>query len=99
MGVRTGSAPVEDNDDWWTLTLVSVYQGYNGPEHQFQKLTFERTGAQVRLIEVEASEGLPEDVASNIDRLLEAPHAMKATPVDRCLGDAGSGYKYTPRGK
>jgi len=95
--VRTWSTPDEDNEDKWTLLVENVIQGYNGPEHQFQKFTFERTAGQVRLVSVEASEGLPVGVTANIDRLLEAPHAVKSTPVDRCLGKNGTGYQYPPK--
>jgi hypothetical protein len=93
---RTWTAPEQDNEDKWMLTLENVIQGYNGPEHRFQKFTFERGGEQVRLISVEASEGLPTGIEASIDRLLEAPHALKSTPVDRCQGASGAGYQYPP---
>ena len=97
--VRTWSAPDEDNEDKWTLLVEGVIQGRNGPERLFQKFTFERADRQVKLVEVEASEGLPSGVIDNIDRLLEAPHAFKATPVDRCLAADATGYGYEPKKK
>ncbi len=93
---RTWSAADKDNDDKWSLTLENVRQGYNGPEHQFQKFTFARAGEHVRLVSVDASKGLPIEVAVNIDRLLEAPHGLKSTPVDRCLRENAAGYQYPP---
>lgn len=94
--VRTWSAPDKKNDDKWLLTIESVQQAYKGPVHQFQKFTFVRSGEQVRLDSVEASEGLPTEIAANIDRLLEAPHGLKSTPVDRCLKDGATGYQFPP---
>ena len=94
---RSWTAPEKHNKDKWILTLENVRQGYNGPQHEFQKFTFARDGEQVRLVSVEASEGLPTDVAANIDRLLEAPHELKSTPVDRCLKEHGAGYAYPPK--
>jgi len=94
--LRTWTAPEKDNEDKWTLTLETVQQGYNGPQHQFQKFTFERAGEQVRLVSVEASKGIPTGITANIDRLLEAPHGRKSTPVDRCLGENATGYQYPP---
>lgn len=91
---RTWTAPEEKNHDKWTLILESVVEGPNGPVHQFQNFTFERIGEQVRLVKVEASEGFPTALGANIDRLLEAPHDRKSTPVDRCLKDGGKGYKF-----
>jgi len=93
---RTWSAPDSENENKWTLTVEQVQQGYNGPVHEFQKFTFERAGEQVRLTSVEASQGRPTEVAPNIDRLLEAPHGLNSTPVDRCLKQGGTGYKYPP---
>lgn len=94
--LRTWTAPEEDNENKWMLTLESVQQGYNGPVHQFQKFTFERDGEQMRLVAVESSKGLPTETAANIDRLLEAPHGLKSTPVDRCRADHATGYQYPP---
>jgi hypothetical protein len=94
--VRTWSAPDEKNDDKWTLTVESVQQAYKGPAHVFQTFTFVRSGEQIRLDSVEASEGLPTEIAANIDRLLEAPHGMKSTPVDRCQKDGATGYRFPP---
>ena len=94
--LRTWSAPDKDDDDRWMLTLESVQQGNNGPVSRFQKFTFERDGDEVRLASVEASEGLPTEVGVNIDRMLEAPHGLKSTPVDRCRKDGATGYQYPP---
>lgn len=93
---RTWSSPRKDA---WMLTLDEVTQGYNGPAHAFQKLTFEKFGDQVRLVDVEASKGLPTDVAQNVDALLDAPNDMSSTAVDRCAKDGGTGYKYVVRKK
>jgi hypothetical protein len=79
----------------WTLGVENVQQGYNGPVHQFQRLTFEKVGGQVRLVAVEASPGFPTDLKKNIDNLLESPNARRSTPVDRCLKNGGSGYLYS----
>jgi hypothetical protein len=94
--LRTWSAPDPDNDDRWTLEVENVVQGPSGPEHLFQRFTFEKFGEQVRLVDVEASEGLPTDVVENIDGLLVAPHQRKSTAADRCLKDGGTGYQYPP---
>jgi len=96
--LRTWKRPDEHSDNEWTLVLESVQQGPNGPVHEFRHFTFEKFGEQVRLVDVEASEGYPTEVEENIDRLLEAPHARKSTPVDRCLKDGGTGYQF-PRKK
>jgi hypothetical protein len=85
------------DDDSWTLSLESVSQSYNGPVHEFQNFTFEKSGKQVRLESVEASEGRPTDTAKNIDTLLEAPNTRHSTPVERCTGSGSTGYHYEPR--
>jgi hypothetical protein len=95
--VRTWTRPEKDNPDKWTLTLEAVRQGYNGPRSEFQKFTFARIGKTVHLVSVEASEGIPADVDANIDRLLEGPHGMRSTPVDRCLNGNGTGYQFPPK--
>jgi hypothetical protein len=87
----------EKNERKWTLTVENVRQQSNGPVHEFQKFTFEKFAEQVRLVDVDASEGYPTDIEKNIDRLLQAPHARKSTPVDRCLEDGGTGYQFPPR--
>ena len=84
-------------DEAWTLGLETVSQSYNGPVHEFQNFTFERSGNQVRLKSVEASAGRPTDVGKNIDLLLEAPAARHSTPVGRCAKSGATGYHYTPR--
>jgi hypothetical protein len=93
--LRTWTAP--DNEHKWTLALETVEQAHNGPVHRYQNFTFEKFGKQVRLVTVDASEGFPREVAANVDRLLEAPHSRKSTPVDRCLNDGGTGYQYPPK--
>jgi len=94
---RTWSAPDPEDENRWDLELEVVRHGGNGPERLFQVFSFEKFGEQVRLVEVDASEELPTDVTENIDRLLEAPHHRKSTPVDRCLKDGGTGYQYPPK--
>jgi hypothetical protein len=84
-------------DDSWALSLESVTQSYNGPVHEFQNFTFEKSGKQVRLKSVEASEGRPTDTGKNIDLLLEAPNARHSTPVGRCAERGATGYHYEPR--
>ena len=86
-----------DGKDTWTLSLETVAQGYGGPVHEFQNLTFEKAGEQVRLKAVEASKGRPTDVAKNIDLLLEAPAGRRSTPVERCAAAGATGYLFTPR--
>ena len=94
--LRTWSAPDPDNENKWTLEIENVRHGPNGPEHMFQRFTFEKFGEQVRLVDVEASEDLPTDITENIDRMLQAPHHRKSTATDRCLKDGGIGYQYPP---
>ncbi|MEO8061899.1 MAG: hypothetical protein ABI821_04035 [Pseudomonadota bacterium] len=84
-------------DDSWTLDLETVSQSYNGPVHEFQNFTFEKSGKQVQLKSVEASAGRPTDVTRNIDMLLEAPNGRHSTPVERCAGSGAAGYHYNPR--
>jgi hypothetical protein len=91
---RTWVAPDKDNKNKWTLRLENVRQGYNGPVHEYQRFTFEKFGEQLRLVSVDASAGFPAEIGANIDRLLEAPNARKSTPVDRCLKDGGTGYRF-----
>jgi len=94
--VRTWSRTHEDNDDDWTLMLEDVAQGPNGPVRVFQEFTFERHGQQLWLISVEASEGISESLAHNIDGLLDGPHGMRSTPVDRCRAAGATGYLFPP---
>jgi hypothetical protein len=96
---RSWSRPNERQEDRWTLRLENVVQAPNGPVREFQDFTFEKVGPQVRLVSVDASAGYPTDVAENIDRLLAAPHRRRSTPVDRCLEDGGTGYRFTPARK
>lgn len=88
---RTWESPREDA---WTLTVEQVVSSYGGPTRRFQKFTFEKSGAQVRLVGVEASAGLSTDIGKNVDELLEAPNERHSTPVERCGRDGGSGYRY-----
>jgi hypothetical protein len=85
-----------DGEDRWTLGVEAVSQAYNGPVHEFQNFTFEKTGDKVRLTAVDASEGRPTDIEKNIDSLLEAPDERHSTPVARCAGTGASGYRYKP---
>ncbi len=94
---RTWTAPDPDNENKWDLEVEAVRQGAGGPERIYQIFTFEKFGEQVRLVEVDASEDLPVDITENIDRMLEAPHHRRSTPVDRCLKDGGTGYQYPPK--
>jgi hypothetical protein len=95
--VYTWTAPDPDNENKWTLELEKVVQGYNGPIRVFQNFTFEKFGEQVRLISVEASEGIPTELDRNLDGLIAGAHARNSTPVDRCLKDGGTGYQYPPK--
>ena len=95
--VRTWTAPEKENPDKWMLTLEGVHQGYNGPQSEFQKFTFARFGETIRLVSMDASKGIPTDLDANIDRLLEGPHGLRSTPVDRCLKGNGAGYQYPPK--
>jgi len=94
---RSWSAPQGSRGDEWTLLLESVRQGYNGPEREFRKFTFRRHGEQVQLVSVDASKGHPTEVGAAIDDLLEAPHARRSTPVDRCSHPNASGYQFPPK--
>jgi hypothetical protein len=94
--VHTWTAPDPDHENKWKLELERVEQGYNGPLRVFQNFTFEKSGEQVRLVSVEASDGIQTGLDWNIDQLIAAAHARGSTPVDRCLKDGGTGYKYPP---
>ena len=94
---RTWSAPDPDNENRWNLELEGVSHGAGGPERVYQVFTFEKFGEQARLVDVDGSRDLPVDITENIDRLLEAPHHRRSTPVDRCLEDGGTGYQYPPK--
>lgn len=94
---RTWTAPDTDNENKWALELENVVQGFNGPTRVFQKFTFEKSGEQVRLVSVDATEGMPTDIGQNVDQLIAGAHARRSTPVDRCLKDGGTGYRYPPR--
>ena len=95
--VRTWNQPDKNNDGEWMLTLESVSHGPGGPAHVFQKFTFARHGEQIWLVAVDASRGLPTDIDPNIDRLLERPHELQSTPVDRCRATGVRGYQFPPQ--
>lgn len=86
-------------EDSWTLSVESIEGGYGGPVHIFQHYTFEQHGDQARLVKVEASKGLSTGLADNIKLLLEGPHDLNSTPVDRCLQPGAKGYRFKPRPK
>ena len=88
---RTWTAP---RDDAWTLKLDDIVQGNGGPARMFQKFTFEKYGDQVRLVAMETSEGLDNDVEHNVDALLEVPNERHSTPVERCLQPGATGYHF-----
>ena len=81
-------------DDAWTLTLESLQNRGKGPEHVYQKFSFEQRGDRVHLTSVDASKGVDTGIKANIDGLLEGPHARKSTPVERCAGPDASGYQF-----
>jgi hypothetical protein len=91
---RTWTKP---RDDAWTLLLEDVVRADGGPVRVFQKFTFEKFGDQVRLVSMEASEKLRTDLKWNIDALLEAPHRIRSTPVERCLAPDATGYLFAPK--
>jgi len=86
---RTWKSPRKDA---WTLEIENIEQGFNGPKVVFQRLTFERSDEQVRLVDVEASEGIDTDIKNTIDRLLRAPNGRKSTPVERCKEPGADKY-------
>jgi hypothetical protein len=83
-------------DGLWELTVEELQQGYGGPRHVFQKLTFQKRDQLVHLAAVDASEGLSRELNATIDSLLEAPNERHSTPVDRCR-IAADGYAFQPR--
>ncbi len=83
--------------DTWTLGLETITQSYNGPVHEFQNFTFEKSGNQVRLKLVEASKGRPTAIDKNVDLLLEAPNERQSTPIERCHEPGAAGYQFKPR--
>jgi len=87
---------VSPRKDVWTLKLDQIVQANGGPVRMFQEFTFERFDEQVRLTSIAASKGLPTDVGANIDMLIDAPHEMNSTPVDRCRTPGATGYDFTP---
>ena len=91
---RTWTAP---RDDAWTLKLDDIIQVPDGPMRLFQKFTFEKYGDQVRLVAMEASEGLDTDLAHNVDALLSVPNERHSTPVERCQQPGATGYHFVPK--
>jgi hypothetical protein len=91
---RTWTSP---RDDAWTLKLDDIVQGNGGPVRMFQKFTFEKYGDQVRLVAMEASEGLDAEVAHNVDALLEAPNERRSTPIERCQKPGATGYHFVQK--
>jgi hypothetical protein len=91
---RTWTAP---RDGAWTLKLDDIVQGNGGPVRLFQKFTFEKYDDQVRLVAMEASEGMDADLAHNVDTLLDAPNERHSTPVNRCLAPGATGYHFVPK--
>jgi hypothetical protein len=91
---RTWAKP---RDGAWSLMLDAVTQGSGGPVRIFQKFTFEKSGEQVRLVDVEAATGMETGIKENVDELLEMPNALHSTPVDRCLRPGATGYQFVPR--
>jgi hypothetical protein len=91
---RTWTAPRRDA---WTLKLDDIVSGPGGPVRMFQKFTFEKYGDQVRLVAVDASEGLDTALAHNVDQLLELPNERHSTPVERCQLPGATGYHFVPK--
>jgi hypothetical protein len=91
---RTWTTPRKDA---WTLKLDDIVQGNGGPVRMFQKFTFEKYGDQVRLVDMEASEGLDTTLPHNVDALLELPNERHSTPVDRCQAPGATGYHFVPK--
>ena len=91
---RTWTSP---RDDAWTLKLDDIVAGPGGPVRMYQKFTFEKFGTQVRLVSVEASEGLETDRTHNTNSLLEVPNERRSTPVERCEEPGATGYRFKPR--
>jgi hypothetical protein len=84
-------------EEEWTLLLDDVVQGNGGPVRDYQKFTFEKHGALVRLVAVETSPNRDSDLHRNIDELVDGPKALGSTPVDRCLDPSATGYRFVPR--
>jgi hypothetical protein len=95
--VSTWTRPDADDDDRWTLRLENVQQGPNGPAHVFQEFSFRRIEDMIRLVNVEASGGISEDLRHNIDALLQGPHTMNSTPVERCQVSGATGYQFASK--
>lgn len=84
-------------EDAWTLELDDVENGRGGPSHVFRHLTFRQRGDQARLESVDASEEWDDDIAANIDALLEAPNERRSTIVERCREPGATGYRFRRR--
>jgi hypothetical protein len=96
---KDGSARTwsKSDDGAWTLLVDDVTQGYNGPERVYRKYTFARFGDRVRLVAVDGSKGTDMTIKYHVDDLLEMPHALGSTPVNRCLEPGATGYQFAPR--
>jgi len=91
---RTWTAP---RDDAWTLKLDDIVQGNGGPIRMYQKFTFQKYDTQVRLVAMEASEGLETGLTHNVNALLQVPNERHSTPVERCQEPGATGYHFKPR--
>jgi hypothetical protein len=87
----------KSDDGAWTLLIDEIVQGYNGPARVYRKYTFARFGDQVRLVAVDGSKGTDMTIKHHVDELLEMPHGLRSTPVDRCLEPGATGYQFVPR--
>ncbi len=91
---RTWTAP---RDDAWTLKLDDIVAGPGGPIRMYQKFTFQKYGDQVRLVAMEASEGLNTELVHNVDALLAEPNARRSTPIERCQKTEATGYHFVAK--
>ena len=85
---RTRTTRTNGRCGWKTCARITTVR------YEYQRFTFEKFGEQLRLVSVDASAGFPAEIGANIDRMLEALNARKSTPVDRCLKDGGTGYRF-----
>ncbi len=65
--------------------------------HLYKKYTFQQREELVHLTQVEASENLDTGIKTNIDELLQGPHARGSTPMDRCATAGAAGYQFKPK--
>jgi hypothetical protein len=87
----------KSDDGAWTLLIDNVVQGYNGPTRAYRKYTFAKFDNRVRLVAVDGSRGMDMAIKHHVDDLLEMPHALRSTPVDRCLEPGATGYQFVSR--